>query len=289
MIDHARWQTYLTSLAQKPTGSRGVCYLPELALLRFTGADTLTFLQGYLTSDAFELPEDRLSPTALCNLKGRVVANGWCNKHDNGVDLIVHRSLTQPLGKFLKNYLVFSKTELTDCSDSHVVFGSINAGPSSGLHMGEEQRLIVVEELEIATKLCESEESLAPGDWASRLIRDEIALVSLPVSERFLPQMLGLELTGAIDFAKGCYLGQEVVARAQHRGKVKRELARFSWQGERPPAGTEFQTTDGLANGVVIQTDAAESGGYCLAVSSAARAGLGSENSQSATLFQSVQ
>ena len=76
----SQWQSYLTSAAGKSTGDKGVCYLPELALLRFTGGDTLTFLQGYLTSDVFELREDHLSPTALCNLKGRVVANGWCTK-----------------------------------------------------------------------------------------------------------------------------------------------------------------------------------------------------------------
>ncbi|MCZ6643182.1 MAG: hypothetical protein O7F71_16525 [Gammaproteobacteria bacterium] len=262
--------------------------MSELALLRFTGADTLSFLQGYLTSDAFELREDRLSPTALCNLKGRVVANGWCYKRDNGIDFIVHRSLTQTLCGFLKNYLVFSKTDLEDCSNSHMVFGSIEAESSSGLHFGEGQCLFVVEELATATKLYESEESLSPGVWAYRLIHDEIALVSLPVSERFLPQMLGLDRTGAVDFDKGCYLGQEVVARAQHRGKVKRELRRLSWQGERPPAGHELQTADGLISGVVIQADVDAPDGYCLAVSSAARAGQVAVNSQSATKFQSV-
>ncbi len=286
----SRWQSYLTSVEQKPTDSSGVCYLPELALLRFRGGDTLTFLQGYLTSDVFELSEQRLSPTALCNLKGRVVANGWCYKHDNDVDLIVHRSLARPLDAFLKNYLAFSRTELEDCRDSHLVFGGIDAAENSGQPFGDGLTLAVVSELEIAQELCTAQIPLSPSSWACRLIQDETALVSLPVSERFLPQMLALERLGAVDFDKGCYLGQEVVARAQHRGKVKRALARLSWRGERPPPATEFQTADGLTGGVVIQADTtADAAGVCLAVTSAARPGQVPVDAQSETSFQLVR
>lgn len=286
----SRWQSYLTSAAQGPTGKSGVCYLPELALLRFTGRDAMAFLQGYLTSDAFALREDRLSPTALCNLKGRVVANGWCSKHDNDVDLIVHQSLTGPLIGFLKNYLVFSKTKLQDCSASHLIFGSIDAGTVSGLHFGDGQTLHLVEEFAAARELYEATIPLAHSQWASRLIVDEMALVSLPVSERFLPQMLALERAGAVDFDKGCYLGQEVVARAQHRGRVKRELATLTWKGEPPAAGTEFHTADGLTSGVVIQADGiAAAGGRCLGVVTSVRRGQQSASAQSETSFQLVQ
>ena len=286
----SRWQSYLTSVVRRPTGNSGVCYLPELALLRFTGRDAMTFLQGYLTSDAFALSEDRLSPTALCNLKGRVVANGWCSKRGNDVDLIVHQSLTGPLIGFLKNYLVFSKTKLQDCSASHLIFGCIDASTGAGLHFGDGQTLHLVEELEAARELYEAAIPLAHSQWASRLIVDEIALVSLPVSERFLPQMLALERSGAVDFDKGCYLGQEVVARAQHRGRVKRELATLTWKGEPPAAGTEFHTTDSLTSGVVIQADGTTAaGGRCLAVVTSVRRGQQSASSQSETSFQLVQ
>ena len=293
----SQWQSYLTSVAQKPSGSSGVCYLPELALLRFTGGDTLTFLQGYLTSDAFKLSEDNLSPTALCNLKGRVVANGWCNKHHNDVNLIVHRSMAGPLIGFLKNYLVFSKTQLLDCTASHLIFGGIDSDEDSGIRSGDGLTLHLIEDWEAARELYEHapplSHQLSHQQWSCRLISAETALVSLPVSERFLPQMLALERSGAVDFDKGCYLGQEVVARAQHRGQVKRELATLTWRGERPAAGTEFQTTDGLAGGVVIQAEVTTTAtGICLAVlakvakaAKVASSGKASVNSQSETSF----
>ena len=85
--------------------------------------------------------------------------------------------------------------------------------------------------------------------------------MSAAVSEQYLPQMLKLDEQGAVDFDKGCYLGQEIVARAQFRGAVKRTLVPFSWRDARPEIGAEWPAT-----GIVI--DASDDGqGLALAKS----------------------
>ena len=71
------------------------------------------------------------------------------------------------------------------------------------------------------------------------------------LSQKFLPQMLDLHLHGAVDFDKGCYLGQEIVARAQFRGAVKKQLAQFQWQGSAPVVGDTWQNSEGVKGDVI--------------------------------------
>ncbi|MDH3644528.1 MAG: hypothetical protein OES38_20650 [Gammaproteobacteria bacterium] len=251
-----QWQSYLDQHVGTPQATRGVCHLPELSVLEFSGPDAVTFLQGYLTRDTAELPVNQLAATAVCNLKGRVVVNGWCFRGgdhipdqdaDQGaaqrVTLVVHRSLTERLAEFFKAYLMFSKTTLTDLSDTAMVFGAPEA--VAGLAIAANQRLVVTRDLAAARSLWESAPHGSANWWWQALIKAEIPVVTEATSEAFLPQMLGLEKLGAIDFDKGCYLGQEVVARAQHRGEVKRRLQRLRWRGPRPAIpGDSLTTTD---------------------------------------------
>ena len=262
-----QWLSYLDQHGGTPQANRGVCYLPELSVLEFNGPDAVTFLQGYLTRDTAELPVNQLAATAVCNLKGRVVVNGWCFRGDQGPDqsahaglaqsvtLVVHGSLRERLTEFFKAYLMFSKTTLTDLSNTTLVFGTPEA--AGGLTVGADQRLLVTRDLAAARGLWESAPHGSADWWWQALIEAEIPVVTDATSEAFLPQMLGLEKLGAIDFDKGCYLGQEVVARAQHRGEVKRRLQRMRWSGPRPAApGAPLTSADASARriGTVINS-----------------------------------
>ena len=91
---------------------------------------------------------------------------------------------------------------------------------------------------------------------AQRLIENRFAWVSEPVAGKFLPQVLGMHDVGAIDFDKGCYLGQEIVARAQFRGAVKRGIDQFAWQA-RPAAGDNWEDP-AFGKGTVICTEGVE-------------------------------
>jgi tRNA-modifying protein YgfZ len=270
-----QWQTYLTGAAdqappQDDTEERsggGIACLADLTAVRFTGPDVRKFLQGYLTCDINDLQPGVLTPAALCNLKGRVVMNGWCTAEHQDIVLVLHRSLAEDLGAFLRAYLMFSKTRLT--LPEVLIFGSLDRSePAHGLVIDERRRLFLCDDLAEAKRLWEAAPHLPEQAWLAALTADGIPLVSKPVSQTFLPQMLNLESLGAIDFAKGCYLGQEVVARAQHRGQVKRRLARLAWTGnEAPAAGAEILDGHQRPAGVVVQSAATSAdGGVLLAV-----------------------
>ncbi len=275
----SQWLSYVDQQSDELQNTHGVSFLPELGVLRFAGTDVRAFLQGYLTCDTLELQPDTLVPMAVCNLKGRVVVNGWCylNAAASGeaIVLIVHRSLTQRLAQFFKAYLMFSKTELTDLSDAMLVFGT--AGVSAQLTIDANQGLVVVSDLQTAKALTGTHPQLPAHAWWLAQIRARIPLISAATSEAFLPQMLDLERLGAVDFDKGCYLGQEVVARAQHRGEVKRRLQHLLWRGTAlPEPGAQFGVSADPARhvGTVINSIAtSDAAGECLAVVSNDAAG----------------
>lgn len=254
-----QWQTYLNSGAEKSADAGpGVAWLPELAAVRFAGSDARKFLQGYLTCDTDDLTEGQLTPTALCSLKGRVVMNGWCTPDGNqDVVLVLHESLRARLATFLRAYLMFSRTSLADLYDDVVVLAGLDLpSEAQGLVMDTRRRLFLETDLQAARDRWMGHPHLTAAAWRTALTEDGIPLVSAPVSEIFLPQMLNLESLGAVDFAKGCYLGQEVVARAQHRGEVKRRLSRLAWEGSQAPEPGAAITdpSSGKAVGVVVQS-----------------------------------
>jgi folate-binding protein YgfZ len=208
--------------------------------------------------------------------------NGWCTpENDQDVLLVLHASLVDTLSAFLKPYLLFSRnTSLTDLRADLVLLTSLDIPEDmpedvpadapedlpaieTGLVLDARRRLFPVSALADAQRLWERHSHVSAEAWWAALTADGIPLVSAPVSETFLPQMLNLETLGAIDFEKGCYLGQEVVARAQHRGEVKRRLTPLTWRGPTPPdPGRDVTDLDGKVHGMVLQSaaDGADSG-----------------------------
>lgn len=268
-----QWQQYLQD-AEPPHSDCGVAWLADLAVVSFTGRDARAFLQGYLTCDTDQLSAGRLTPTALCNLQGRVVMNGWCapmeDQGDGGqtIHLLLHASLVERLTEFLRPYLMFSKTTARDLREDSIVLASLDTDEPGGLMLDERRRLFTQTSVAGARNLWDAHPHVSQERWLATLTADGYPLVSAPVSEVFLPQMLDLERLGAINFEKGCYLGQEVVARAQHRGRVKRRLERLTWQGPAAPCpGAELTDDSGKARGIVLQSArSAADGGPLLAV-----------------------
>ena len=254
-----------TPAPPSPASAAG-CYLPELCVVDFTGPDAREFLQGYLTCDTDTLADDGLTPWALCNLKGRVVANGWCRSAGSDtVELLLHHSLAPTLAEFFKAYLMFSKTRLNDSRDAALIFGATLPEVSGALAITASLYLVIVKDMAAAGAIYDP--SATANAWRAGLIGAGICLVSEPTSGTFLPQMLGMHETGAVSFDKGCYLGQEVVARAQHRGSVKRRLQPLRWQGPQPQPGDDLTTAAGDKAGTLINAATSEGeAGIALAV-----------------------
>jgi len=272
------WKRYLAAQTGEPSKSSSepgqaagqIAWLTTWAALRFSGPDARTFLQGYLTSDTTDLSPDRLDPTAICNLKGRVVVNGWCCALDAlDVRLLIHGSLVPRLTDFLRPYLMFAKTQMVDETPDLLVIGALQApAETGGLLLGDRRRILLCDQLDTACRAWEQHTHIDEAAWQASLIEDGLPLITEATSEVFLPQMLGLDTAGAVSFSKGCYLGQEVVARAQHRGVVKRRLRSLVWEGHRHiEPGAAITDETGGSVGIVVNAINNEAGqGRCLAV-----------------------
>lgn len=242
--------------------------LENLGTLRFEGADAAGFLQGYLTTDTAELGS---APqfTAMCNIKGRVVCTGYAWLDNGSVTLVLHRSLCPAVLEFLRPYLAFSKTNASEVPSRVIGLVHAESPPAQfdalpGGRLDDGRYLYALRKPAPETIL-EGLPELDPGHWDRLLIERHEVWLQAATSGRFLPQMLGLEERGAVSFSKGCYLGQEVVARAQHRGKVKRRLTALNWSGAAPAPGASIQTGDREV-GVVVAAAGATTAGQALAV-----------------------
>ncbi len=201
------------------------------------GKSVAEFLQGYLTCDTAGLNVDSLQAMALCNVQGRVVACGWALKLQDhlqpdpgqAIALIVHASLASRVREFLKPYLMFSGCTFDDASyDVQVVCSSEPTFPIKKI------RLAPAADNETSDTQDQSQ------TCQQLLVASGFVFLEEPVSERFLPQVLGLEVFDAIDFNKGCYLGQEIIARSQFRGTFKRKLQRNFWHAQPPLVGSKW-------------------------------------------------
>lgn len=257
------------------TGRAGATLLEDLSVLRFEGADAAGFLQGYLTTDTEELGNGPRF-TAMCNIKGRVVCTGYAWLDAGTVTFVLHRSLCPVVLDFLRPYLAFSKTAASETASR--VIAVVHGEPLSrqldslpGGPLDERRSLFACDGPGPESALAGLRE-LDAGRWDELLIERREVWLQAATSERFLPQMLGLHELGAVNFSKGCYLGQEVVARAQHRGAVKRRLTALDWSGTAPAPGTAIQA-DGREVGVVVVAAGATGVGRALAVLVRDRAG----------------
>lgn len=188
----------------------------QAAVVRVVGATAADFLQGYVTCDTARLAPAQAIPMAICNLKGRVVASGWLIHAPDGIDLLIHTTLADRVRTFLKPYVTFSKCRLADDDGQNILVNNADDG------------IQLLPGLTVQVALTAQVLSDCSAAINTFLIEQEFAFISQAVSEQFLPQVLALHDRGAVDFDKGCYLGQEIVARTQFRGAVKRHLVRFN-------------------------------------------------------------
>lgn len=240
--------------------------LSERGLLAVIGPDAGKFLQGQLTCNVDELSLEHSSLGACCTNKGRMVASFRILRAADGYLLEMHRGLIEPLIEHLKKFIVFFKAEMHDASDSLVRLGCIGtlgtsiaeatgSLPETINQVGERDGTFVIRlhgapaRYEIwtppknATRIWQALAEVATpvswNQWMLEEIRAGIGFVAPETREAFTPQMLNYQLLDAISFTKGCYTGQEIVARTQYRGAIKRHMMRLEAQTRsHVPAGT---------------------------------------------------
>lgn len=221
-----------------------------LGVLAFRGADAARFLQGQLSADTEKLTPGASTLAGLHNAQGRVIALlALVRPSADEILAALPWELVAPVAQRLGKYLFRSKLRITDESDSLRVLGATASAPAAdgvGIAWGE-RRLVLVprgfERIDPGTSL---------AAWELADIAAGIPQVHAATSESFVAQMLNLDLLGAIAFDKGCYTGQEVIARAHYRGRVKRRMQRWlNTSGTELKPGDAAHSRDGRTLAVV--------------------------------------
>ena len=225
----------------------GVCRLADRGVIRASGADAASFLQSQLTNDVAGLDTGSARLAGFCSAKGRLQASFvvWRPGGDEFL-LSCPRALLAATLKRLSMFVLRAKCKLSDASDEIAVFGVAGAaatamlgdaavwqvrahGATTLLRLPDAagvQRAWVVaasgNEVDVAAA-----PAITAATWSWLEVESGIVTIEPATVDRFVPQMVNFELVGGVDFQKGCYPGQEVVARSQYRGTTKRRTLLF--------------------------------------------------------------
>jgi folate-binding protein YgfZ len=227
--------------------------LNRYGLLAVRGDDARAFLHAQLTNDIANLAPDRALLAGWCTAKGRLLASFLVIPAGDAFLLQLARDLAPSVTKRLSMFVLRAKVKITDESEAWAQYGVWQ--PASGVAWDGDTVTVPVDAhrslrlgkgLSLATTKSEDE-------WTLEEIRAGRPLISAATQDQFVPQMVNFETLGAISFQKGCYPGQEIVARAQYRGEVKRRLKRLEL-----PKGVELKAGAQFEGGVIVDSAAGE-------------------------------
>jgi len=266
----------------------GVAPITHLGVIRVQGEDAAKFLHGQLTQDFALLGRSEARLAGFCSAKGRLQASfvGFKAAADE-ILLVCSQDLLPATLKRLSMFVLRAKAKLSDASAEFVLQGLVGqaaqttplaADAATWAHAQEGQRhwiqlppalgLARVLTLGSVAGPVADGPALATELWRWLEVRAGVATVSVPVIDAFVPQMLNYESVGGVNFKKGCYPGQEVVARSQFRGTLKRRAYVAHSDAEPVVAQEVFHDSDpDQPCGTVVQVAAAPDGGFDAIVS----------------------
>ena len=214
--------------------------LPFFGFLKVSGADAAAFLHNQLSNDIQNLPENQALYASYSSPKGRVLANMLVLNTADGYLLMFARDLCEPIAKRLQMFVMRSKVTIEQVSERYSVAGMLSE-KEIPLSLFEVMPLTLPTTLEgniyqvnlphggayhisDQIELLPEYQNVIEAEWQSLEITHGYPWISAATTETCVAQMLNLHILGAVNFKKGCYPGQEIIARAQYRGQVKRGL-----------------------------------------------------------------
>lgn len=278
--------------------------LPHPGLIRFSGEEAQAFLHNQLSCDVAALAAGHSTYGAYCTPKGRALASFLLWRSEQGWFMQLPSSLREPIQKQLSKFILRSKVRAEDASSDRAllgvagkdaaalvrqVLGAAPKLPHDVLHMeGATLLRLPMDRYEIAISREQAPrlaEALGAADtagsehWEWLAIRAGIPVILPATQEQFVPQMVNLDLIGGVSFQKGCYPGQEIVARMHYRGTLKQRmyLANIAVD-ERPQPGDKLYSPGfgEQASGAIVNAARSPEGGHdVLAVVQIASAGKG--------------
>ncbi|OFC60499.1 folate-binding protein [Acidithiobacillus caldus] len=265
----------------------------ELGILHCHGADAEKFLQGQFSNDLTSLPSPGGQWSSYSTAKGRMIANFYLLRDEDGFWLLLSRDLTETVAQRLRKFRLMAKVDIEDAGTTHALLALWGVGAAEVLgNPGGEDALarphtVSVRNSARVVRLPWPEPSfliLASGDdvasWGEQLrargaheatgadwrlgsIRAGIAFINAATTEQVIPQELNLEVLGGISFTKGCYPGQEIVARSHYLGRLKNQCYRLRAHAPLAPGRAIFSAAMGEQSiGLVIQAAAVGDGSF---------------------------
>ena len=282
MIAPSLDQSWIASLPQMeslwstPAFEAGyVTALTQTGHMLVQGDDAATFLHNQLSNDVERLQQGEMRRAAYCTAKGRMLASLVYWKATDGITLQLPTELLPAIKKRLGMFILRAKVTITDISAEHVVFAlggkqatdALSAWfptlpPTENTTISNEYGTLIRYHADHAAPryqwICPSQHATTmwnaltktlqacnPTDWQLAEISAGIPTVTARTQEKFVPQMINFELIGGVNFKKGCYPGQEIVARSQYLGKLKRRMSLASLPAVDLVEGTEiFKESD---------------------------------------------
>ncbi|MDD2915722.1 MAG: folate-binding protein [Gallionella sp.] len=268
-----------------------LCDLNQFGTLRVSGEEAQSFLQNMLSSDIREADARRAQFSSLNSPKGRMLATMLIWRSGDDYLLQLPRALCEPTRKKLGMYVLRAKVKISDASDEIVSlglsgenaqeilsrqfgelpqqpFGCIETGQANVLKFSDTRFQINTHAQHAPTlwqALGQYAQPVGSVCWDWLNIRAGIPVILPQTQEQFVPQMANLELLGGVNFKKGCYPGQEIVARMQYLGKLKRRMYPAHLDSSAAPQpGDELFSADmeGQACGMIANVSHAPGGGY---------------------------
>jgi folate-binding protein YgfZ len=268
-----------------------LCDLSQFGTLRVSGEESQSFLQNLLSNDIREVSATRAQLSSFNTAKGRMLATLLIWRDGDDYLLQLPRVLCEPLRKKLGMYVLRAKVKVTDVGDEIILLGLsgtdaqeilgaqfdelpqqplgvISSARGSVIKISGTRFLVstpVPDAASLWTALVQRAQPVGSARWDWLNIRSGIPVILPHTQEQFVAQMVNLELLGGVNFNKGCYPGQEIVARMQYLGKLKRRMYLAHLDGsDTPQAGDELFSAEmeGQACGMIVNAAPAPGGGY---------------------------
>jgi len=209
-------------------------HLSHLSTLSFSGSDAKEFLQGQMTQDINTISDQSYKMTSILNPKGRIIVTGLIKEFKGNIFFIISKDLSEDCVQWLSRYILRSDVKIS--IEKNYIFGLNNENQKQLFKYDENQQQLNISQISMdhsryilladdeASLKNKSIESINESEWILSDIKRGLPILSKESSEKYIPQMINLDLLEGISFSKGCYTGQEVVARVQHRGKIKQRM-----------------------------------------------------------------
>ena len=209
-------------------------HLSHLSTLSFSGSDAKDFLQGQMTQDINSISDQSYKMTSILNPKGRIIVTGLIKEFKGNIFFIISKDLSKDCVQWLSRYILRSDVKIS--IEKNYIFGLNNENQKQLFKYDGNQQQLNISPISMDHSRCilladdavslkdKSIESINESEWILSDIKRGLPILSKESSEKYIPQMINLDLLEGISFSKGCYTGQEVVARVQHRGKIKQRM-----------------------------------------------------------------